>query len=47
MYRDDSGHAIPNYLKLGLYRSSAIEQTQVLYHDAVAVASSRAAVEKG
>jgi Polysaccharide lyase len=47
MYRDELGRAIPNYLKIGLYRSSAITQPQVLYHDGVLVASSRRSVERG
>lgn len=44
LYRDADGHAIPNYLKIGLYRSSAIRQTQVIYHDALRVARSRKAL---
>ena len=44
LYRDEDGHAISNYLKIGLYRSSAIRQTQVIYHDALRVARSRKAL---
>jgi Polysaccharide lyase len=46
MYKDDRGRPIPNYLKIGLYRSSAIDAPQVLYHDALRVGASRAAVEE-
>jgi hypothetical protein len=42
LYRDDEdGQPIPNYLKIGLYRSSAIRSTQVLYHDGLVVARTR------
>jgi hypothetical protein len=44
LYRDEGGEAIPNYLKIGLYRSAAIQQTQVVYHDALTVARSREAL---
>jgi hypothetical protein len=44
LYRDEDGGAIPNYLKIGLYRSSAIQDTQVVYHDALRVAPSREAL---
>jgi hypothetical protein len=42
LYRDEDGRAIGNYLKIGLYRSSAIRRTQVLYHDGLMVARTRA-----
>jgi len=42
LYRDDDGRPISNYLKVGLYRSSAIRRTQVLYHDGMVVARTRA-----
>jgi hypothetical protein len=41
LYRDADGRAIRNYLKIGLYRSSAIRRTQVLYHDGLFVARTR------
>jgi hypothetical protein len=41
LYRDDDDRPIPNYLKIGLYRSSAIRSTQVLYHDGLVVARTR------
>jgi Polysaccharide lyase len=44
LYRDEHGRAIPNYLKIGLYRSAAIRSTQVLYHDALAVGPTRRAL---
>jgi hypothetical protein len=44
LYRDDDGNPIPNYLKIGLYRSSAIKQTQVIFHDGLNVATSREAL---
>jgi hypothetical protein len=44
LYRDEDGRAIPNYLKIGLYRSSAIKATQVIYHDALEVAPTREAL---
>jgi len=40
MYRDGSGNAVPNYLKQGLYRSSGIDEDQVLYQDAMRVGTS-------
>jgi hypothetical protein len=41
LYRGDDGSPISNYLKVGLYRSSAIRSTQVLYHDGMVVARTR------
>jgi len=40
MYRDGRGNAVPNYLKQGLYRSSSINEDQVLFQDEMKVGSS-------
>lgn len=47
MYRDGEGRAVPNYLKIGLYRHSDITARQVLFHDGLRVASTRASLEPG
>jgi hypothetical protein len=44
LYTDEDGRAIPNYLKVGLYRSAAIKTTQVLFHDGLVVAPTREAL---
>lgn len=44
MYRGADGRPIPNYLKIGLYRHSDIEPTQVLFHDGLRVGSTRSAL---
>jgi hypothetical protein len=45
LYRDEDRRPIPNYLKVGLYRSAAIRSTQVLYHDGFVVAPTRSALQ--
>jgi hypothetical protein len=46
MYRGADGRPIANYLKVGLYRHSAIRRTQVLYHDDVMVGSNRRTIAR-
>ena len=44
MYRDDEGRTLPNYVKLGYYRSEDIERPGVIYHDAFRVGRTRESV---
>ena len=44
MYRGPTGDPVTSYLKVGLYRHSAIRPPQVLYHDDVVVAARREAI---
>jgi hypothetical protein len=41
MYRDGNGRPVPNYVKLGLYRSSGIRATQVLFEDGLRIGPTR------
>ena len=46
MYRDDDGRTLPNYVKLGYYRSDDIERPGVIYHDAFRVGRTRESVAR-